>query len=1177
MSVEYSYDGRFITAIEGYEIPESIEIKGKTHMDNLKIEIDETSTELTIYIKNKKSKKLIISKKYDLIKTHSMSSDTESIKTSVEVPDVKNFKTSNENLNNNEIMNEEEIKEEKTFIPIETKTKKQKKSEIKPMIGTTTKTNTFKPSFKFGSFIPSSLEDKKEEKLNEIQLNENEDDLNNIDTFNFGDFSAYNAKRMEDIKKKLDIKDSLLLRRKELYKIMKDTKTTTLIALAVQKNTNQSFNLSLCHPIYDNFNQYSNTFIIMSDDIKKIINHAMLCYENNYSAYDVLRSNYSKLYFDIDCHDITELEQLRNTLKIIFDLTNIFESSLTGGIVIRDEELYEEINQMKELKEVLLIKSPMKKNKKGDNLKILSGHIQIKGLYFNRTDITKELFKGLTLPELRKDEKTKGVFDTSIFTSEGTSHNFRLFFTIKPLEPNTRIDLTQEQKEFILNNPENFLAQRLTTDKEIYNSDSKFLKARQYLEETFKNILKVHKPKTKKDAKEMLIKSIDETDFKNLKTYNKTQHKANKINDYDEWRLKLIDKMKIYKYLNPNCDFNELYNEFIKPEHQRITASGRTEINNSATKYTANLIMNMKKITLKSFFNYHHEITENFDKFNELIKQQHIFNIIELMSWINNTFIFFTSSDYKNICMIKEDGKNKIKKIQDVIFDEQLIIKINFIYESQKILYEYKLKDIIIYYSMCQNYYQKYDIYSLNDDIFHLYNLPTTTNENVELDEETKQILLLLCNDDNEGVEYVLNWFAYVLQHPESRNHTALHFVSKVQGTGKNTICNMLCKFLNQFSKANTNIEDILGRFNGTVEDSKLIIINECPLGKKNNDKLKAFITDDKIIIERKGIDQIEKDNLTNLIILSNNFDTGIIENQDRRFSFFYTELDKFEKIFYDDYFDNIDSHYDNFIKFLLSRDLSNYNENLAYDKDSKQILYEKRELLRHPIYKLIEYLDLPELTIIQLKTIINYILDDCKGITLTDEEEKKPLTKEEKLLKEKIDKISKELIQDLKDSEADKLNNKGLINLVQFQNNPDYNIIKNGNETKIINTKQKFEHVLNEIIEELKIKSKISLKELVEKYKSRGLNYSNYKTRLISDKFMIKKYDENVYIVKTEEETKISLKTYFETHEKVMLAEFLEVFPQFTKYTYKKNIEEYATAKKTKKGIQLISKIYKC
>ena len=85
-----------------------------------------------------------------------------------------------------------------------------------------------------------------------------------------------------------------------------------------------------------------------------------------------------------------------------------------------------------------------------------------------------------------------------------------------------------------------------------------------------------------------------------------------------------------------------------------------------------------------------------------------------------------------------------------------------------------------------------------------------------------------------------------------------------------------------------TNINHIVGNFNTAIEDKKLIVCNELSSADTNkylnSDTLKAVITERKVNIEAKGVDARLRENVVNLILVSNHFGPIKITANDRRY-----------------------------------------------------------------------------------------------------------------------------------------------------------------------------------------------------------------------------------------------------------------------------------------------------
>lgn len=146
----------------------------------------------------------------------------------------------------------------------------------------------------------------------------------------------------------------------------------------------------------------------------------------------------------------------------------------------------------------------------------------------------------------------------------------------------------------------------------------------------------------------------------------------------------------------------------------------------------------------------------------------------------------------------------------------------------------------------------------------------------------------VIANNNEEVYEYILNWFSFIMQNPNGKTETAL-VITGEQGKGKNIFTNILCDLLNRYSNRNiTNIDHIIGKFNTSVENMKLIVCNELSSAETNkylnSDSLKSVITEKTITIEEKNLSPRIAENVCNLILVSNNEIPVKLEYGDRRY-----------------------------------------------------------------------------------------------------------------------------------------------------------------------------------------------------------------------------------------------------------------------------------------------------
>lgn len=268
-----------------------------------------------------------------------------------------------------------------------------------------------------------------------------------------------------------------------------------------------------------------------------------------------------------------------------------------------------------------------------------------------------------------------------------------------------------------------------------------------------------------------------------------------------------------------------------------------------------------------------------------------------------------------------------------------------------------------------KNWLMKRDIkfYSEDRDIFSYfrgYSWKLLESPNAEvLSKYLTHIKEVICDNNGALYEYILNWIAYILQHPDLKNGTALVLTGK-EGAGKNAFTDVINELLKPHSIRNvSNVEHITGRFNDTLESMKLIVCNELSSAESNkslnSDALKTLITENTIRIEQKGIPARTAENLCNFIFLSNHFDPIRISQDGRRYVM--TEVsarragntDYFKALF--DSFKQ-PSFYDELYTFFMKRDISEYMSNVipmtAAKKEIKELAKSPYQLFYERYYR---------------------------------------------------------------------------------------------------------------------------------------------------------------------------------------------------------------------------------
>ena len=109
---------------------------------------------------------------------------------------------------------------------------------------------------------------------------------------------------------------------------------------------------------------------------------------------------------------------------------------------------------------------------------------------------------------------------------------------------------------------------------------------------------------------------------------------------------------------------------------------------------------------------------------------------------------------------------------------------------------------------------------------------------------------------------YILNWLAYLVQHPDRQAEVALVFIGG-QGTGKGVLGRAICRIFGQHARHVSNPDHLAGKFNAHLQQCCFLFADEAvaPQDKKAEGTLKRLITEPTLFIEPKGVDPFEVPN----------------------------------------------------------------------------------------------------------------------------------------------------------------------------------------------------------------------------------------------------------------------------------------------------------------------------
>ena len=183
----------------------------------------------------------------------------------------------------------------------------------------------------------------------------------------------------------------------------------------------------------------------------------------------------------------------------------------------------------------------------------------------------------------------------------------------------------------------------------------------------------------------------------------------------------------------------------------------------------------------------------------------------------------------------------------------------------------------------------------------------------------------IICNGDEKLAEYVIKWFAQIIQTPHKKTTVGMVWRSEAEGVGKNIILNLIKNIIgSEYYYSTSNLEHLIGNFNADAEAKILINMNECLWGgdKKKEGRLKEFITEDSLTINQKGVKTYNINNFANVCITSNSdWIIGINQN-DRRWAMIECSEIKHDSQYYKTL---ANTNIQDLTNYLWSIDLSDY------------------------------------------------------------------------------------------------------------------------------------------------------------------------------------------------------------------------------------------------------------
>lgn len=128
-----------------------------------------------------------------------------------------------------------------------------------------------------------------------------------------------------------------------------------------------------------------------------------------------------------------------------------------------------------------------------------------------------------------------------------------------------------------------------------------------------------------------------------------------------------------------------------------------------------------------------------------------------------------------------------------------------------------------------------------------------------------------LTDGDAKSYEYVMDWLAYMVQHPSHAAEVALCFKGE-KGTGKGTLGRAASALAGSHGLQISSPEHLVGRFNSHLQNCICLFADEAFwAGDKSGEaKLKQLVTEPTIAYEGKGRDAVTGKNMIHIIMAAN-------------------------------------------------------------------------------------------------------------------------------------------------------------------------------------------------------------------------------------------------------------------------------------------------------------------
>lgn len=213
----------------------------------------------------------------------------------------------------------------------------------------------------------------------------------------------------------------------------------------------------------------------------------------------------------------------------------------------------------------------------------------------------------------------------------------------------------------------------------------------------------------------------------------------------------------------------------------------------------------------------------------------------------------------------------------------------------------------------------------LEVDKFNIWQ-PSQVSLKIPLPSEENKFVIHIEKILGKDSHILLDFLAHCVQKPTDKIQWSIILQGK-QGIGKSYLGLVMKDILGESNVSFPAIESVNSEYNPWLEGKQLIVLEEFKSNKMTlTNKLKNIITAPTVVINNKYVKAYVLPNLAQIIAITNDKQSLILEKDDRRFCCLYSSIEVPTKDYFKDLFTWTKDNLSVIAGFLKNRDLTNFN-----------------------------------------------------------------------------------------------------------------------------------------------------------------------------------------------------------------------------------------------------------